>query len=237
MVVIGTSAGGVDALMHIVRQLPGDFPAPICVVLHIPPNSPSLLAHILNRQGPLPAKEAEDGEFYRDGTIYIAPPDQHLLVAKDGRLRTVRGPRENRHRPSVDPLFRSAAAALGAGVIGVILTGALDDGTAGLIAVKKRGGIAIIQDPRDALYPAMPSSAMEHVHADYVLPLANIPRQLTRIGSADRDWRSRTMTMMPDDEYDENAEDEELDLERDEDENEDEDDDGRDRRRDPLRKI
>jgi len=179
MVVIGASAGGVIALTTIVRQLPADFPAPVCIVLHIPPDSPSLLAYILDRAGPLPAKEANDGEFYRDGTIYIAPPDKHLLVARDGRLRVVRGPRENRHRPAIDPLFRSAAAAHGTDVIGVILTGALDDGTAGLVAVKKRGGIAIIQDPLDALYPAMPSSAMEHVRADYVLPLADIACQLT----------------------------------------------------------
>jgi two-component system chemotaxis response regulator CheB len=179
IVVIGTSAGGVDALLNIVRQLPPDFPAPICIVLHIPADSPSLLAQILSRAGPLPAKEAEDGELYRGGTIYVAPPDKHLLVARNGTLRTVRGPRENRHRPAIDPLFRSAAAALGPNVIGVILTGALDDGTAGLVAVKKRGGTAIVQDPRDALYPAMPASAMEHVRADFILPLSDIARQLT----------------------------------------------------------
>jgi two-component system chemotaxis response regulator CheB len=179
MVVIGASAGGVDALTTLVRGLPADFPAPLCIVLHIPPDSPSLLAHILEREGPLPAKEAEEGERYRNGTIYVAPPDRHLLVGRDGRLRIVRGPRENRHRPGVDPLFRSAAAALGADVVGVILTGALDDGTAGLLAVKKRNGIAIVQDPNDALYPAMPSSAIEHVDVDHILPLADIPRQLT----------------------------------------------------------
>lgn len=165
--------------MTIVRQLAPDFPAPICIVLHIPPDSHSLLAHILEREGGLPAKEAEDGERYRNGTIYVAPPDRHLLISRDGRLRVVRGPRENRHRPAIDPLFRSAAAALGPAVVGVILTGALDDGTAGLVAVKKSGGTVIIQDPRDALYPAMPSSALEHVPADYVLPLAAIARQLT----------------------------------------------------------
>jgi two-component system chemotaxis response regulator CheB len=127
----------------------------------------------------LPAKEADDGELYRSGVIYVAPPDKHLLIAKDGKLRTVRGPRENRHRPAVDPLFRSAAAVLGSHVVGVVLTGALDDGTAGLLAIKKRKGIAIVQDPGDALYPAMPSSAIEHVNADHVLPLSDIARQLT----------------------------------------------------------
>ena len=181
IVVIGASAGGVDALTQIVRTLPADFPAPIFVVLHIPPDSPSLLAPILHREGSLPAKDAEDGEAYSNGTIYVAPPDKHLLIARNGTVRTSRGPRENRHRPAVDVLFRSAAAAAGPNAIGVILTGALDDGTAGLLAIKKENGIAIVQDPQDALYPAMPSSAIEHVRADYILPLADIPRQLTLI--------------------------------------------------------
>jgi two-component system chemotaxis response regulator CheB len=180
IVVIGASAGGVDALMQIARELPADFPAPIFVVLHIPRDSPSLLAHILSRQGALTAKEAEDGERYRNGIIYVAPPDRHLLVLGDGTLRTARGPRENRHRPAVDPLFRSAAAAAGRNVVAVLLTGALDDGTAGLLSIKTYGGVAIVQDPNDALYPGMPASAIEHVNGiDYVLPLSDIGRQLT----------------------------------------------------------
>jgi two-component system chemotaxis response regulator CheB len=173
LVVIGTSAGGVDALMTIVRELPRSLPAPILVVLHVPADSPSLLASILNRQGGIPAKTAQDGERYASGTIYVAPPDHHLLV-EDGFLRTVRGPRENRHRPAIDPLFRSAALARGPNAIGVILTGSLDDGTAGLLAIKNVGGTAIVQDPRDAVYPAMPASALEHVKVDYVVPLADM---------------------------------------------------------------
>lgn len=180
VVVIGASAGGIEALTRIVRQLPADFAAPIFVVLHIPARPPSLLAHILSREGRIPAKEAEDGEPYRNGVIYVAAPDKHLLI-EDGRLRTVRGPRENRHRPAVDPLFRSAALELGPGVIAVILSGTLDDGTAGMMAVKKRGGIAIVQDPADTLYPGMPESALEHVKADYVLTASAIAGELVNI--------------------------------------------------------
>jgi two-component system chemotaxis response regulator CheB len=181
IVVIGASAGGVDALKSLVRQLPPDFPAPICIVLHIPPNSPSLLAHILSREGTLPAKEAADGESYENGTIYVAPPDKHLLIASDGKLRTVEGPPKNLHRPAIDALFRSAADVLGRNVVGVVLTGALNDGTAGLYAIKQQGGIAIVQDPNDALYPEMPSSAIARVRPDYVIPLRDIARQLTLI--------------------------------------------------------
>jgi two-component system chemotaxis response regulator CheB len=182
IVVIGASAGGVDALMRLVRDLPADFPAPVCVVLHVPPDSPSLLAQILNREGTLPAKTAEHGEPYRRGMVYVAPPDRHMLVARDGTLHLSRGPRENRHRPSVDPLFRSAAVAKGPAVIAVVLTGSLDDGTAGLIAVKKRRGTAVVQDPHDALYPSMPQSALLHVEeVDHVVPLAALGELLSRL--------------------------------------------------------
>jgi two-component system, chemotaxis family, protein-glutamate methylesterase/glutaminase len=179
IVVIGASAGGVDALMRVVRGLPPDFAAPVCVVLHIPADSPSLLAHILSREGPLVAKEAADREPLRRGVIYVAPPDRHLLVEKNGTVRVTRGPRENRHRPAVDPLFRSAARAFGPRAIGVVLTGSLDDGTAGLLAIKKQGGVTIVQDPQEALYPSMPQSAIEHVEIDHVLPIDRIARQLT----------------------------------------------------------
>ena len=185
IVVIGASAGGVEALLEFSKLIPSDFPAPIFVVIHIPSESPSVLPKLLSRVGNLPAKHGEDGERYEPGTIYIAPPDRHMLVHRDGTLRVVRGPRENRHRPSVDPLFRSAAAAVGNRVIGVVLSGTLDDGTAGLIAIKQRGGIAIVQDPADALHPSMPQSAMEHVEVDYVLPLDEIPRKLSELIDAE----------------------------------------------------
>jgi two-component system chemotaxis response regulator CheB len=172
IVVIGASAGGVEALVKIARDLPRDFPAPVCVVLHIPADSPSLLSHILSRQGGMPAKEAEDGELCLPGVIYVAPPDRHLLVDREGTLSVVRGPRENRARPAVDPLFRSAAVAFSNRAIAVVLTGSLDDGTAGLIAIKERGGVAIVQDPADALYPSMPGSAVAHVDVDRVVPMS-----------------------------------------------------------------
>lgn len=165
--------------MRVVRGLPPDFPAPICIVLHLQPDSRSLLAQILNREGTLAAKEAEDGERARNGRIYVAPPDHHLTVEKDHTLRVTHGPRENLHRPGIDALFRSAAHAYGSRAVGVILTGSLDDGTEGLLAIKRMGGIAIVQDPGEAMYASMPQSAIEHVDVDYMLPVDKIARQMT----------------------------------------------------------
>src|SRR5690348_12303782 len=133
IIVVGASAGGVEALMSIVGDLPGNLPAAVFVVLHIPAESPSFLPSILSRSGPLLASHPENGAEIEYGHIYIAPPDQHLLV-ENGTMRIVRGPKENRHRPAIDPLFRSAALAYGPRVVGVVLTGGLDDGTAGLLA-------------------------------------------------------------------------------------------------------
>lgn len=181
IVVMGASAGGVDALIDLVASLPGDFQAPVCVVLHIPADSPSLLAKILQREAKIRVKEAEDGEHYVSGTMYIAPPDRHLLVGDDGTLHVTRGPRENRHRPAVDPLLRSAALSHGRRAVGVILSGTLDDGTAGLLAIKQRGGIAVVQDPEDALYPGMPQNALHHVEVDYSVRLRDLARLLTSI--------------------------------------------------------
>lgn len=173
IIVIGASAGGVEALVTLTRSLHRNLQAAVFVVLHIPPQSPSLLPEILSRAGQLKAVQAADDMKIEHGHIYVAPPDHHMLVER-GKVRVVHGPKENRHRPAVDPLFRSAALAYGPRVIGVILTGALDDGTAGLLAVKRRGGIAIVQDPDEALYPSMPLSALGNVEADYILPLASI---------------------------------------------------------------
>lgn len=180
IIVIGASAGGVEALRHIARGLPGDLAASLFVVLHIPPNSPSLLPAILNRAGPLHAVHARDGERIKPGRIYVAPPDHHLLV-KRGYVRVTRGPRENSTRPAADPLFRTAAVAYDRRVVGVVLSGNLDDGTAGLAAIVARGGIAVVENPEDALYPGMPRSAMEHVTVDYITPLAQLPALLTRL--------------------------------------------------------
>ena len=184
VIVIGASAGGVDALMQLVRDLPPDFPAPIAIVLHVPAESPSMLADILGRRTVLRSKTAVDGEPFRSGTIYVAVPNHHLLVSRSEASLTVlvaRGPRENRHRPSIDPLFRSAALAVGGGAIGVILSGTLDDGTAGLMAIKECGGMTVVQDPKDAMYPGMPQSAIDHVDVDHVAPLSEMGALLTRL--------------------------------------------------------
>jgi two-component system chemotaxis response regulator CheB len=180
LIVIGTSAGGIQALQEVLKDLPADFPAAICIVLHIPAEGPSLLPRILQRSSALPVRHALDGETIVPGRVYIAPPDRHLLV-EAGRLLVRHGPRENRHRPAVDPLFRSAALAYGPRLIGVILTGALNDGTAGLAIVKRLGGVAIVQDPAEALFPSMPTSAQRHVAIDYSVPLAEIAATLTRV--------------------------------------------------------
>lgn len=182
LIVIGASTGGVEALMQIVRDLPRSLPAAIMVTLHIPAQGPSRLPDILSRAGVLPAVHPYDGQPIEPGRIYIAPPDLHLL-AEPGRVRLSRGPRENRARPACDPLFRSAARAYGPRVVGVILTGALDDGTAGLRAIKRRGGIAIVQDPEEALIASMPASALQYVKVDYCVPLTKMPALLVRLAS------------------------------------------------------
>jgi two-component system chemotaxis response regulator CheB len=180
IIVIGCSVGGVEALQRLVAPLPKDFPAAIFVVLHLAPQSTSVLPHILMRAGSLPSVHPRNGEPIRLGRIYVAPPDNHLLI-EDGKIRLARGPKENRHRPAIDPLFRSAARWYGPRVIGVVLTGSLDDGTAGLLAIKKRRGIAIVQDPDDAFCGDMPRSAMEIVDVDYVVPLDRIPELLQKL--------------------------------------------------------
>jgi len=171
LIVIGASAGGVEAISKLVAGLPPNLPAAVCVVVHLRPYSESHLARVLERAGPLPVLPAKQDMPLRRGTIYVAVPDLHLLVHRGGdepALRLVRGPRENRSRPAVDPLFRSAALAYGPRVIGVVLSGALDDGTAGLWTVKDRGGIAVVQDPDDAAVPSMPASALAEVEVDHV---------------------------------------------------------------------
>lgn len=180
IIVIGASAGGVEALCQLVADLPEDLPAAIFVVIHISSHSKSVLPNILSRKGKLPATHAIDGEAIAQGHIYIAPPNHHLLV-KPGYIRLVKGPKENNCRPAVDPLFRTAAKAYRRRVVGVIVSGTLDDGTAGLIDVKHWGGVAVVQDPKDAAYSGMPSSAIENVEVDYILPAASIPAVLVSL--------------------------------------------------------
>ena len=162
IVVIGASTGGLDALKALVGGLPADLPAAVLVVLHTAASSPGLLGQILDRHGPLPARLARDGEPIEMERIYVAPPDRHLLVTP-GAVRLSDGVRENRTRPAVDPLFRSAAVAYRSRVVGVVLTGALDDGAAGLRAVERCGGVAVVQDPADALVSDMPRHALRAV--------------------------------------------------------------------------
>src|SRR5262245_21247855 len=160
-----------------IAELPRDFPGAIFVVVHTSPLGPSLLPQVLERAGRLPASHARHREAIVGGRIYVAPPDQHLLV-RPGRVELSRGPRENHSRPAVDPLFRSAAGAYGPRVIGVVLSGALGDGTSGLLAVKARGGTAIVQHPDEAIVNGMPRSALRLVHVDRVLPAADIAPML-----------------------------------------------------------
>ncbi|MBV9109948.1 MAG: chemotaxis protein CheB [Gemmatimonadetes bacterium] len=181
IIVVGASAGGVEALRDVASQLPAGFPAAVLAVVHFPSYLSSNLPEILTRAGPLPARHPDDGERIENGRIYLAPPDRHLLIERGGSIRLSRGPRENGHRPAVDPLFRSAARSCGRRVIGVVLTGNLDDGTAGLAAVRRRGGCTVVQDPADAAHPGMPSSALANVRVDHSVPLAEIPALLQRL--------------------------------------------------------
>lgn len=177
IIVMGASAGGLSALNRIIKELPENLNAAVFIASHLSPYARSMLPEILSRSTKLEAKHPADGEAIKPGMIYVARPDRHLLLEVD-RIRLTNGPKENRFRPAIDPLFRSAAYAYGARVVGVVLTGALDDGTAGLWAIKDRGGIAVVQDPNEAEQPSMPLSALTNVEVDYCLPISEIPPRL-----------------------------------------------------------
>ena len=178
IVVIGASAGGIPALITLVAGLPRDFPASLLVVVHIPPYAKSRLPEILSRAGPLPATHVQQGEAIEPGHIYVAPPDRHLLV-RNGWIELSRGPRENHARPAIDPLFRTAARTYGPRVIGIVLSGALYDGSMGLLAIKTRGGVAVVQDPREAIVDSMPRRALERAAVEHILPVAEMAALLT----------------------------------------------------------
>jgi two-component system chemotaxis response regulator CheB len=180
IVVVGTSAGGADALLRLLSQLPRDLPAALFVTYHMLPGARGVLADVLKQAGTLRTKSAEDREPIRHGTVYVSQPDRHLIVER-GHVRLTRGPRENRWRPAIDPMFRSAAVAYGPRVIGIVLTGMLDDGTAGLLAVKRCGGITVVQDPLDAAYPEMPQSALDNVDTDHRVALADMGALVARL--------------------------------------------------------
>jgi len=173
IIVIAASAGGVPALQRLVSQLPADLPATLLVVLHVPATGGGVLPRILARAGPLAAAAAVDGEKLMPGWIYTAPPDRHLLVSGDA-VRLSQAPRQNGHRPAADPLFASAALAAGPAVIGVVLSGTLDDGAAGSVAVERRGGLIAIQDPRESSYDGMPRAAIAATSRPAVLPVRQI---------------------------------------------------------------
>ena len=173
IIVMGASAGGVQVLADLIGSLPADLPASIFIVMHLAPFGTSAMPAILSRSGRLAAVHPRDGESIQHGKVYVAPPDHHLLIEPD-RVRISQGPTENGHRPAVDVLFRSAAQVYGPRVVGVVLTGNLDDGTAGLALIKKYHGIAVVQDPEEADYPGMPRSAIAQVNVDHILPLAEI---------------------------------------------------------------
>lgn len=186
LIVIGASTGGVEALEQIVAKLPPSLACAVLVVMHV--GRESFLQEILARFSKLPVVNGEDGQALYRGCIYVAPAGSHMRL-RDSKISLDHGPRENRHRPAVDPLFRSAARIFRDRVAGVILSGALDDGAAGLFAIKSRGGVAIVQDPETAVCGAMPANAMRHTKVDYCLPLEKIPALITKIGGRRRSKR------------------------------------------------
>lgn len=183
IIVIGGSAGAIDALLRLAPALPAAIDARIFLAVHVPANAVSALPAILTRAGRVPARHPTDGEATEPGVIYVAPPDYHLLV-KRGAVRVIRGPRENGHRPAIDPLFRTAAATYGPRVIAIVLSGNLDDGAAGVRAVEAAGGTVLVQHPDDAPYPSMPRHALAGASSAIAVPLAELPKQLSRLLSA-----------------------------------------------------
>jgi two-component system chemotaxis response regulator CheB len=181
IIAIGTSAGGLEAIDALVAQLPTDLPASVFIVQHMAPESTGdALLHRLRKYRAFESKLAEDGELFKAGRIYVARPDYHMLV-KNKKILVTKGARENRFRPGIDPLFRSAAVNHGPRVIGVVLTGMLNDGTSGLGAISRCGGITVVQDPQDAAYPDMPQNAISNVNVDYCLPVASMGELLERL--------------------------------------------------------
>lgn len=195
IIVIGASTGGIKALTALAHSFPADFPAALVVVLHIGPHR-SILPEILNRAGPLPAKHARHDERVEPARIYVAPPDHHVLLI-DERLQLNRGAKEHHSRPAIDPLFRSSALAYGSRAIGVVLTGRLDDGTAGLQAIKASGGTAIVQDPDDAEVPDMPASARRFVEVDHCVAVAALPELLMMLTQREPGAGQRPRVKLP----------------------------------------
>lgn len=198
IVVLGALAGGIEALLSVVRGLPPDLEASLFIVVHVPPFSVSRLPEILSRATSLTADHASHGDVIRPGHIYVAPPDRHMMI-DDDEIHLSRGPRENHSRPAIDPLFRSAARAYGSRTVGIILSGALYDGAAGLASVKARGGIAIVQDPEEASFSSMPRSALGLAEADYILTAERIGQQVGVLAQKDVDHSGAEIMIDEDD--------------------------------------
>jgi two-component system chemotaxis response regulator CheB len=179
IIVIGASAGGIELLRRLAADLPARLPAAVFVVVHTPAWHRSELPAILSRSGPLPASHPVDGEIVRNGQIYVAPPDHHLLLDGGGAIQLWRGPKENGHRPAINASFRSAAVGYRKRVVGVVLSGLLDDGATGLRWIKQFGGAAVVQDPGEAQFPDMPLAAIDYVSVDYIVGVAEMGRVLT----------------------------------------------------------
>jgi two-component system, chemotaxis family, protein-glutamate methylesterase/glutaminase len=192
IVVVGGSAGAVETVMALGRELPADLNAAVLIVLHLSPSAPSGLAELIGRKAAMRVGWARDGEEIRAGRIYVARPDMHLVI-ESGTAGLGRGPRENGHRPAVDPLFRSAAAAYRERVIGVVLSGNLDDGAMGLRDIRRCGGRAIVQDPNDSAYAGMPTNALDIAGADAIVPAEKLAEQIVQFAS-----RPRKSTSPPD---------------------------------------
>jgi two-component system, chemotaxis family, protein-glutamate methylesterase/glutaminase len=196
IIVVGASAGGVEALSRLVADLPEDLPAAVFIVLHVSPHSGTALPRILDRRTKLVVDHPYNGEPIEPGRAYVAVPDHHLLVSP-GVVRVANGPKENGHRPAVDTLFRTAAASYGRRVVGVVLSGTRDDGTAGLRIIRARGGVAIVQHPAEALFPGMPLSAVAGDHPDWVVPVGEIGPLLLEL--AHKELPAEGEATMPDD--------------------------------------
>lgn len=184
IIVMGASAGGFEAFQQLIALLPSNLDAAIFIVWHMAPTGRGVLPQVLGKLTSIPVAHAGDGEPIQTNRIYVAPPDHHLLL-EDGHVRVTHGPKENRFRPAIDPLFRSAAYAYGNRVMGVLLSGALDDGTAGMWAIKHRGGLALVQDPQEASVAAMPQNAIQQVTIDFIGPLAQLAPRLVQLAGED----------------------------------------------------
>jgi two-component system chemotaxis response regulator CheB len=190
IVCIGASAGGLQPLRELIHELPSDLPAAVFAVVHTGRDNPGALPGLLRKVASVPVDEAREGQAVERGRIYVPPPDHHVILERE-RLRVVRGPRENGFRPAIDPLFRTAAIACGPRVVGVVLSGGLSDGTAGLIAIKQAGGIAMVQEPEGALVPTMPLSAMARVEVDHVLDPKALAAMIVRLACEPLNGRRR----------------------------------------------